>query len=330
MAEQQIVAVTGASGFVGRHVVRELLSRGHRVRGLVRDRQKARDNLPATGSTGLELVVGDVFDSRALAGLAAGADALVHLVGIIREKPGMTFKRAHVDATAAVLRAAAESGVKRYLHMSALNVSDMGISEYQTTKFEGERLVRRSGLEWTIFRPGLIYGEGGEFVDMMLEFISGHHPPYFFMPYFTRWRTDTTVPLGGRTAVNPVVSPVAVGDVARAFGAALEKPGTVGEIYNLVGAQSLGWPEMLRTFRDTLPDANERLQPWGIPSDSAALVAKAARRLGLGGLLPFDEGMAKMGGQDATATLDKARAHLGIEFRPFREGFREFAAAQQH
>ena len=59
-------------------------------------------------------------------------------------------------------------------------------------------------------------------------------------------------------------------------------------------------------------------------------MARAARALGLGSLLPFDEGMARMGGQDATASLDKARADLGIDFRPFREGFREFVAAQPH
>lgn len=327
MGEIKTVAVTGSTGFVGRHMVRALLDKGYRVRALVRDLAKARESLPSTARAGLELITGDCLDGNSPAKLVAGCDACIHLVGIIRETAGTTFRRAHVDTTKAMTAACAAAGTRRYLHMSALKVSDTGKARYQTTKFEAEQLVRRSGLDWTIFRPGAIHGPGSEMMGMMADLVSGHQPPYFFIPYFTRWQIDTRVPLGSATAVAPVIAPVSVHDVVEAFVRSLSLPQTVGEIYNLVGSEELPWPEFLRHIRDNTEAGNERIEPSGVPSEVAARVAMVSAKLGLGGLLPFDEGMAWMGGQDATASLDKARAHLGMEFAGFRESFREYAAA---
>lgn len=318
------VAVTGASGFVGRSVVRELLSRGHRVRSLARDRAKAREALPPAGAAHA-VVIGDVFDAGAMRELVEGCDATVNLIGIIREKPPATFHRMHVEASGRVLEAAKGAGVRRFLQMSALGVSDTGPTEYLRTKFEGERLVMRSGLDWTIFRPGLIHGPGGEATEMFANLVSGHHPPYAFIPYFTRFSIDTRVPLGSATPVDPSVAPVYVRDVARAFAAALAREGSIGEIYNLVGPQALTWPEMLVQYRDRTSAGNERLAPWGVPSEVASVVATIAGKVGLGGFLPFDAGMATMGGLDATGSSAKATADLGIEFAPFTESFGEYA-----
>lgn len=322
------VALTGATGFVGRHMARELLSRGYRVRALVRDRQKAREVLPASGGgSALELVSGDALDAGALADLVGGTQACIHLVGILREKGGQTFKRMHPDATAAALQACGNAGVKRFLHMSALKASDTGATEYQRSKFEAERLVRRSGLDWTIFRPGLIHGPGGEFVEMASDWVTGHVPPYIFMPYFTRWQIDTSVPLGTAKPVDPKVAPIAVEDVCKAFVESLTRQMAIGEVYNLVGGETLSWPQMLTTFRDNVSGGNERLHPWGVPSEIASKVAMVADLIGLGGALPFDEGMAVMGGQDATASMEKARAHLGVEPKGFTETFKRYAGS---
>lgn len=317
------VAVTGASGFVGRHVVRELLSRGYGVRALVRDRAKARAALPAAAT----LVFGDVNDAQSLDDLARGCDAMIHLVGIIREAAeGQTFRKMHVDATRSALRACAAAGITRYLHMSAIGVSELGKTEYQRSKFEGEKLVRESDLDWTIFRPGLIHGPGSEFIEMMENLGSGLVAPWLFIPYFTRGVEDKRVPLGSESDVDPVVQPVWVEDVAKAFATALERPETTGEIYNLVGSEALAMPALLEQIKEGT-HGNAHLHPFGVPAKAAVAAATVAGKLGLGRLLPFDAGMAIMGSLDATAEREKVRRHLGLATRGFGETFATYAAA---
>lgn len=333
MAQQMVVTVTGATGFVGRHIVAELLARGFSVRALVRDREKANRVLPArAANTPIDIIVGDVLDPRDARAACAGAGACIHLVGILREHPrdGVTFQRAHVDATRSITAACKDAGVGRYLHMSALGVCDDGVCGYQRTKWAAEKLVRESSLDWTIFRPGLIHGEGSDFIDVATGLVTGHEMPWFFMPYFTRGEADPSVPLGGDTVIDPVVAPVHVDDVARTFVAALQSERAIGEVYNLVGSETLTWPDMLRFLRDTLPGGNERLEPFGVPSKLAAVKFKALSLVGLGDLLPFDDGMALMGGQDSTASLDKVCQHLGIMFAPFRASLRSYVTTEAH
>lgn len=320
-----VVAVTGAAGFVGRHVVKELLARGYRVRAQVRQRDRARAALPP--SPGLTLVQGEVLDAATADELVRGAAACIHLIGIIRESGGDTFRKSHVDTTRAMLEACRRGGVERYVHMSALGVSHEGKTGYQKTKWEAEILVRAGGLDWTIFRPGMILGPGSKFLEMAKGWVSGEKPPYFFIPYFTRAVPDTRVPLGPFNREEPAVQPVFVGDVAKAFVGALERPGTVGEIYNLVGPEVMSWPALLTKLRDELPGGTDTLHPFGIPSQQAAAAARAAKAVGLGDLVPFDEGMALMGGQDSTAEVAKVRAHLGLSLRSVGDTLPAYAAS---
>jgi uncharacterized protein YbjT (DUF2867 family) len=325
MTPPMTIAVTGASGFVGRHVVRELLARGCRVRALVRSTQKAREALPA----GVDLVVGSVLDGKAPAELLKGADACIHLVGIIREvrSEGQTFERMHVDATRAMTDACAAAGVRRFVHMSALGASPDGKATYQKTKFQGEQTVRRSGLDWTIFRPSFIHGADGEFVQMVSDMCSGQAPPWYFIPYFGRTVTDDRVPLGGVSLEPAKIQPVAVEDVATAFAEALNRPQTIGEIYTLVGPDVLTWPEVLTFFRDTLPGASHGMPVAAVPGDVSVIAAKAAKVLGLSGLLPFDDGQAIMAMEDSTSELHKVERHLGLTPRAFKQTVLGYAAA---
>jgi len=254
----QTIGVTGASGFVGRHIVRTLLSRGHRVRALTRDRDKGRRVLGRHDA--LEIVEGDVLDDRALDRLLTGATGAIHLVGIIREASGgQTFERMHVGATDAVIEACARHGVRRYLHMSALGVGAEGICDYQRTKYRAETLVRRSSLEWTIFRPGLIHGAEGEVTQMVAGWTRGQGMPAPFLPYFSRSVEDTSVVLGPVRQETPVVAPVSVEDVAHCFAEALERPQAIGEIYNLAGPDRMRFPEMLIRIRDAVPGSKNAI-----------------------------------------------------------------------
>lgn len=320
------VAVTGATGFVGRYVVRELLRQGYAVKALARDRGKAKAVLPEKA----RVVMGDVLNQADVDELLQGCQACINLVGIIREVRAagktQTFRGMHVQAPRLIASRCEALGVTRVVHMSALGARDTGVSQYQRTKWEGEQSLRLSELDWTIFRPGLIHGPDGEFVQTAKQWVGGQSAPWIFLPYFTRVVEDKRVPLGPVNFVDPVVQPVAVQDVARAFVAALATPASVGEIYNLVGSEVLSWPEMLTQMRDQIPGANPNLRPVGLPGEVGAIGAFAATKLGFGSLLPFDEGMARMGAEDSTASLDKLKAHFGFTPAPFGEVFSSYAS----
>lgn len=316
------VAVTGATGFVGGHVVRTLFERGWQVRALGTSRENAatlRERL------GVEVFVGDINDARALADLTRGCDAAIHLVGIIRESKGHRFEAVHVEGTRSVLAACARNGVRRYLHMSALGVDAEGQTEYQRTKFKAEMLVRGNDLDWTIFRPSLIHGPGGEFTRLMAQWSRGEIAPWVGLPYFRRPVTEQRVPLGGVDYVDPVVRPIVVTDVANYFADALERPGTIGEVFNLVGGEVLSWPAMLEFVHERVPHAKHGLKPLWVPSDIAAMKAKVSGFVGLGELLPFDEGMARMGAEDSVSSLERVGAYFDRVPASFTESFPVYA-----
>lgn len=330
MSQISTVAVTGATGFVGRRVVAELVRRGYQVRALVRDADKAAGVLPPDKA--VRTVVGDVLDRSSPQRLLEDVQAVVHLVGIIREvrqpgRPPQTFQRMHIDAASAMVDAATAAGVRRFVHMSAIGVAPDAKAEYATSKYEGEQVLRRSGLDWTIFRPSLIHGPDAEALVMMRSLAAGAQPPWFVVPYFTRF---TDHPEEGvffpRLTLDPaMLQPVHVDDVAAVFAEALSRPQTVHEIYNVVGSERLDWRQFMEACRDELPGADPSLTLVPVPSEHAAIMAKAARAFGMGGLLPFDEGQAWMAGRDADGDLYKLVAHLGVQPRPFRESLRAYA-----
>ena len=324
-----VVAVSGATGFVGRAVVAELLSRGYVVRALARDAKKAARVL-ASGDARLEIIEGDVLADGVAAGLVRSregraVDACINLIGIIREAPGgQTFQRMHVGATRTLVEACARSGVERFVQMSALGVSEQGAARYQQTKAEAERIVRGAmrpdgtGMAWTIVRPSLIHGPDGEFMQMAASWARGRKFPLVAMPYFVR-KSER----GGFESA--IVSPVYVGDVAKVFADVLENDAAIGEVYNLAGPERVTYPELLAWVRDHVPNGKPGMRILGIPGKLAAMKAKVAARIGLRDALPFDEGMALMAIEDSTAEMHKAEEQLGVRLVPFRETMAGYA-----
>src|SRR2546426_12274214 len=152
-----LVALTGGTGFVGRHVAATLARRGHTVRVLARDPARAR----FLADQGVEVVTGQLADRAALARLARGVDAVIHLVGIIVEQGPQTFAAVHVEGTRAVLAAARATGVRRYVHMSAVGARDDpagGGTRYHRTKWQAGQLGRDSGPPDPNLPPSVING----------------------------------------------------------------------------------------------------------------------------------------------------------------------------
>lgn len=219
------VFVTGGTGFVGNEVLRQLVAAGHEVRALVRSGSERKLAILEN----VEVYRGDAAEPATLTDALAGCDAVIHLVGIIREFPGrgITFERLHVEATRNLLVAAETQGVGRYLHMSANGAGQAGSTGYHRTKWQGEVAVRDSGLAWTIFRPSLIFGPKGEFVTLLADLI----------------RKAPIVPVLGDGQYR--LQPVAVAQVAESFVRALAMPETVGQTYHLGGGESYSYDEIL-------------------------------------------------------------------------------------
>lgn len=314
------IAVTGAGGFVGSSIVEELLARGHRVRGLVR---RVDGPMPASASDALTLVRGDLLDPAARTELLAGADACVNTVGILRETD-QSFARVHVLAVRRLTGDMERLGVGRLVHISALGVGDEGCCAYQRTKFQGEQLIRAGSLDWTILRPSLIHGPGGGFMAMAKGWCTGRAFPHVCIPVIKRYVGGLPVP-GLAKLEDPNLMPVAVEDVAWAVGEALDRDGAIGEVYNLVGPETVTMPQLLRAFQEALPLGKTELAIRGMPDRVGAAMATMADAVGLGGALPFDVGMALMAGRDSVACPIKAREHLGFAPRPCLETIAAYA-----
>ncbi|MFQ5828691.1 MAG: complex I NDUFA9 subunit family protein [Candidatus Methylomirabilia bacterium] len=219
------VFLTGGTGFVGKAVIRALQARGVIVRCLVRPGSEQR----LRGFEAIERTPGDVLSPKELTACIEGCHAMIHLVGIIREFPGrgVTFERLHAEATANMVQVAEAAGVRRYLHMSALGTRPNARSRYHQTKWQAEETVRGSTLQWTIFRPSVIYGQGDGFVTMLARLVNR-------LP---------VVPVIGHGRYE--LQPIPVEQVADAFTRALEQKTTVGQTYEAGGPRAYPFTEIL-------------------------------------------------------------------------------------
>jgi nucleoside-diphosphate-sugar epimerase len=147
-----ILAITGGTGFVGRRLIDRALGAGHEVRALTRRAQPARD--------GVTWIEGALDKPEALATLAASADAMIHVAGVVNAPTRDGFVAGNIDGTAAVIAATLTAGVDRFVHVSSLSAREPALSTYGWSKAEAERLVEASPLDWTIVRPSGVYGPG--------------------------------------------------------------------------------------------------------------------------------------------------------------------------
>jgi NADH dehydrogenase len=298
------ILVTGGTGFVGTHLVNALARRGHGVAVLARrpDRARNRYNRP------VERVRGDVLHPPSLASALPGRDAVIHLVGIIHEQGAQTFDRMHRLAVENVVAAARDAGVRRLLHMSAMGTSEDAPSEYARSKAAGERAVHPSGLDWTIFRPSIIFGPGDGFVSLLAPIVDKNP---LFIPVIGRGETR--------------FQPVSVYDVARVFADALEKPETIGKTFEVGGPDILTLNEIYREIATVLGKRRKPLVHlplwWG--RLLARLFESLARRRWIS-QPPLTRDQLKSLSRDNVGDVSETVAVFDGEWREFRAGLSEY------
>lgn len=218
------VVVAGGTGFIGKVVLQKLVDKGHRVIALVRPGSVLK--ILKFSSTETRYIY---YDSPGqIAKTLEGGEAIINLVGIIRETKDITFDFAHHTVTQLLSKAAREAGIRRYVQMSALGVERDIATGYFASKEAGEKSLKNTpDLDWTIFRPSIVYGPEDSFVNMFAGII----------------RKVPFVPVIGDGQYR--MQPVGVDDVAEGFVRCLEMPQTIGKTYDIGGPEKIAFNQML-------------------------------------------------------------------------------------
>ena len=279
------VLVTGGDGFVGSYLCDELASRGHDVTALSRDPDGSKF------SEDVATAMGDVTAYDSIEGAFEGQDIVVNLVALspLFQPSGGNDEHfeIHLGGTENAVRAAKEHGVSKILQMSALGADPDGPTAYIRSKGQAEEVVRDSSLDWVIFRPSVVFGDGGEFVSFTEQLT-----PPFVAP----------LPGGGKTRFQPIW----VADLAPMLADAVEEDDHVGELYEV------GGPEVL-----TLADVARMAQRAKGRSVSIVPVPMALAEIGLSAagpisFVPFSADQARSLQMDNTVSGNDIRA-FGVD-----------------
>jgi NADH dehydrogenase len=221
MEEKMRIAITGGTGFVGRHLAQHLSSLNHQP--LLVARGKDLRHAPVG-----DVVQTDLSDPDLLARGIRGCGAIAHCAGINREIGAQTYERVHIEGTRNIVKAARAAGIERILMLSFLRARPSCASPYHESKFQAEEIVRQSGLDFTILKAGMIYGLG----DHMLDHLS---------------HTLFTIPLFATVGIHErPIRPVAVSEVVRIIAAALVENRLSRQTVSVLGPETLLLSEAVR------------------------------------------------------------------------------------
>ncbi|HLM33747.1 MAG TPA: complex I NDUFA9 subunit family protein [Gaiellaceae bacterium] len=254
-----MILVTGGTGFVGPKIIHALRAEEQPVRALVRD--PASSSARTLSAWGCELVEGDATSPESLRHATAGADAVVHLIGLIAGKPE-EYERVMSQGTRDLVRAAKEAGVRRFVLMSALGVTEESkdLVPYYRSKWDMEQAVKSSGLEHVIFRPSFVFGKDGGILPVFLRQV--------------RYSPVTPVPGSGKRLLQPIW----VEDVAAFFARSLSTEEAANKTFDLGGPDRVTWNEFYDRLKRTLGKRRATLHvPLGLMRAGAALAEKFPR-----------------------------------------------------
>ena len=232
------VALFGGTGFVGSYMIDQLIDSGHIPRVLVRPGSHQKIISPDK----CEILEGDIANTDDIMSVLEDAEAVIYTIGIIREfhRQGITFEKIHFEGAVKCIDVAVEKGIKRFILMSANGVCPDGTG-YQKTKWMSEQYLKNTDLEWTIFRPSLIFGDP-----------RGHDRPEFC----TQLKKDLiSLPLPAplfHEGILPLnagsftMSPIYIKDVANIFVSSIDKENDYGKTIELGGETELSWKEIIK------------------------------------------------------------------------------------
>ena len=296
------VLVTGASGFVGSHVVPALIDAGHRVVALVRDEDAAETvagRISAAHRGSFEARIGDVTSPATLPAAVAGIDAIVHLAAVPRDYDGgATLRLVNTEGTRNLVHAAREAGVQRFVHLGAMGVVDDPELHYASSKAKAMTLVADSGLDWTIVAPSLLFGPRDGFFNLIAGLVR---------------MSPGIVPITGSGQAR--FQPLAIEDLARVMVAVLADDATIGQSYPLGGPRYWTYREIVE---EVLRAMGKRRVLVPMPVPVIRLVAGAAEFVRLP--FPVATDQLRQLKSDNIGPLDSVVSAFGFEPRPMEGG----------
>ncbi len=216
-----MILVTGGSGYLGSHIVKRLVFAGRPVRVLVRSAERARKERRLAGLN-VEWVEGDVTQPETLRAAVGGVDAIIHTVAIAIEKGSRRYEDINIQGTINIVEAAKAAGVRRLINISQLGAASNLPYRFLASKGKAQEYVAQSGLDWTAFRPSVIWGPEDEFANTFARLVP---------------LTPIIFPIIG--GADAKFQPVWVEDVAAAVVKSLDDPSTIGREYELGGPEVL-------------------------------------------------------------------------------------------
>lgn len=293
---EEIVGVTGGTGFVGGSIVKKLLEENWNIRCLARKPSDAKD----LKKQGMEIYKGDVTDKSSIdKSFFYNLTYLIHLVGIIKEVDNQTFERVHFEGTKNVADLAKEAGVKKFIHMSGLGTKPNTKSNYHSTKWMAEEYLRKSGLNYTIFRPSVIFGRDDEFLNAFIRMI--------------KLSPVIPVPKSGK------LQPIYVGDVAHCFVQSLSDPKTDKRTFELGGSEKFTLQEIIKTIMRVLDTARVL-----IPIPTSFMYAPAFLFQSVLKNPPITLNQLKMLEEDNTCDMKEVLGVFSFSPLPLEEGLKEY------
>lgn len=293
-----MILVTGGTGFVGSSLATDLLNKNYKVRVLARHPERA----PALTDAGCQASRGDVTDiSSVLRAITPEIEAVVHLVGVLAPPRGSSFKAVHVEGTRNVVEACKGMGISRLLHMSVLGARPDSPSEYYRTKWQAEEIVRSSGLEYTIFRPSIIFGPKDSFTNLFARII--------------RLSPVVLIPGNGFSKMQPVY----VGDVVSAFSMSIKGKETIGRALELGGPDVLSFDEVMDAIGRALGKRRVKAHVPVPVMNIAAFFAETFLKKP-----PLSREALKMLSEDNVTSLNALSDVFGLKLTSLSEGLRTY------
>lgn len=287
-----VCCITGSTGFVGRHIARELCSRGLEVRCLAR----TTSDLTALGGLDAEIHHGDITDEASLETALQGVETVVHLVAIIRETKGATFEAINFGGTTNLLQAAKRKGVKRFIYMSNLGAGPDQRFPLLYMKWRAEEEVKNSGMDFVILRPSVIFGEGDGFVRALAGVIK---------------KTPLAPIIGSGKTRFQLIS---VEDIANCVAQSLNDERTTNQIIPLGGPEYLTYEEIVDLIIEELKLRRAKVH---IPVPLMQSMVWMGEKLGL--KLPITSAQLAMIARDNITNLDVVERIFGFKPISLRE-----------